>query len=69
MPSGLQKGVSVPAEIGYSGGSTPSGEGCAEHYTVNRLFLAGHGDLEKILSVTAREPDRPRSLLIMGVQA
>ena len=37
--------------------------------TVNRLFLAGHGDLEEILSVTAREPDRPRSLPIVGVQA
>lgn len=35
--------------------------------TVNRLFLAGHGDLEEILSVAARETDRPRSLLTTGV--
>lgn len=45
------------------GRDTPSAD------TVNRLFLAGHGDLEKIFSVTARELDRPRSPLITGVQA
>lgn len=37
--------------------------------TVNRLFLAGHGDLEEILSVAARETDRHRSLLTTGAQA
>lgn len=37
--------------------------------SINRLFLTGHSDLEEILSVAAREPNRPRSLRIVGVQA